>query len=334
MSARRIGICICSLLLGVVFCSTATAGIPWKFVAVGDSRGDFNGVNTPILAEIANEIVNQGADFVVFPGDLVNGGVAQTTMQSQLTTWRNTMQPVYNAGIDVYAVRGNHDLGSPAGVTAWNAVLPELPDNGPAGEQNLTYSVTHNNALVIGLDQYVASHRVNQTWLDAQLATNTQPHVFVFAHEPAFKVDHADCMDDYTANRDAFWASIENAGGRTYFTGHDHFYDHARVDGDGDPSNDIHQFVVGTAGAPLRDWTLPYNGSNSGMTVSQVYHAKQYGYLVGEIDGLNATLTWMERTGAGAYVAQESWSYKAIPEPVSVALFTVAGWLAFAIRRR
>lgn len=298
----------------VVFSLSGCAQAPWKFIVTGDSRGNDNGVNTAILSELAAEIVKKQVDFVLLSGDLVNGYVDQTALESQLNTWRNTMQPVYDAGIGVYVVRGNHDVGEPAGVTAWNKVFKgefSLPDNGPAGEKNLTYSVTHRNALIISLDQYIRLRRVNQAWLDSQLAANTRPHIFVFGHEPAFKASHEACLDDYPAERDAFWASIEKAGGRTYFCGHDHFYNHARVDDDGDPSNDIHQYIVGTAGAPLYDWLGNYDGDNSNYTVENIYHAKEYGYCLVEIDGLDVTLSWMERVGAGKYEAKEVWSYKA-----------------------
>lgn len=323
-----------AFLLFAGFSSTSLAGTSWKFITVGDSRGSDNGVNTAILGEIAAEIVNKGVDFVILPGDLVNGSANVSTMTSQLTTWRDTMQPVYSAGIDVYACRGNHEN---YGVTAWNNVFTgvySLPDNGPAGEQNLTYSVTHKNSLIIGLDQYVNLHRVNQTWLDSQLSANTNPHIFAFGHEPAFKANHSDCLDDYPVNRDVFWASLKNAGGRIYFAGHDHFYDHAHIsDGDGDAGNDIHQYIVGTGGAPFHDWSPPYDGVNSGMSIEQLYHAKQYGYVLGEIDGLNATLTWMERVSAGAYTAGEVWSYTAVPEPATAILLALGG-LALLRNRR
>jgi hypothetical protein len=107
---------------------------------------------------LATEIVSQGVDLVVFPGDLVNGYNSQEALESQLLTWRDTMQPIYDAGIGVYPVRGNHDLGSPPGTTAWNNVFSgdyALPQNGPDGELNLTYSVAHENALFLGLDEYV-----------------------------------------------------------------------------------------------------------------------------------------------------------------------------------
>jgi hypothetical protein len=301
-------------------------------VAVGDSRGSNNGVNTAILAEIASEIVRQNAEFVVFPGDLVNGYVSQTELQSQLMTWRNTMQPVYDAGIDVYPVRGNHDVGSPAGTAAWDNVFSgpyAMPGNGPVGEENITFSFEHRNVFMIGLDQYVTLRRVNQAWVDDQFEANTKPHVFAFGHEPAFKAQHSDCLDDYPANRNVFWESLEDVGARVYFCGHDHFYDHARIDdGDGDPENDLHQYIIGTAGAPLRSWSPPYDGLNSPYTVHQQYYSNQYGYVVVEIDGAEATLTWWERTSPGVYEAVgDVWSYTAVPEP-GISTIVILGMIA------
>lgn len=328
------------LVAAVLLClllSSALFAAPWRFIATGDSRGSDNGVNTVILSELATEIVSQDVDLIVFPGDLVNGGVNQEALESQLLTWRDTMQPVYDAGIGVYPVRGNHDLGSPSGDTAWNNVFSgpyALPQNGPEGELNLTYSVAHENALFLGLDQYIRSHRVNQDWVDDQLAANTRPHVFTFGHEPAFKVRHSDCLDDYPAERDAFWLSLEGAGSRAYFCGHDHFFNQARVDDDGDPDNDVHQFVVGTAGAPLYSWSGSYSGNNGDYTLENVYHAREYGYILGEIDGLSVTLTWMERISEGVYTAQHSWSYTAIPEPPLASLIVMGGILARCLLRR
>jgi hypothetical protein len=317
-------VCI-SLVLALLFptaCEEATLRqdsprAPWQFIVTGDSRSDGrnNGVNVRILGELATEIVANNVDFVLVPGDLVNGYDDQPTMQSQFNTWRKTMTPVYDAGIGVYPVRGNHDLGEPEGAHAWNKLFDYLPDNGPAGEKNLTYSFTHNNTLIIGVDQYIMENRVNQSWLDRQFAANTKPHIFVFGHEPAFQADHEDCLDDYPGARDRFWASIAKAGGRTYFCGHDHFYNHATVDDDGNPANDVHQYIVGTAGAPLYRWSPPYKGDNGNYAVEKIHHARKHGYVLVEIDGLDATLTWMQRTGPGKYQPKETFSYTAVLAP-------------------
>ena len=224
----------------VVFAASAALAFPieakadpaWRIIATGDSRGSNNGVNTAILTEIMTQILAEQPDLVLFSGDLVTGSTNSDVLISQLTNWRTIMQPVYDAGIQVLAVRGNHE--NQGNVSAWNAVFTgpyAIPGNGPPGEINVTYSLVHQTALIAGLDEYSGhTHRVNQAWLDGQFATNTRPHVFVFGHEPAFKADHTDCLDDYPADRDIFWASLADAGGRTYFCGHDHFYDHARID--------------------------------------------------------------------------------------------------------
>jgi hypothetical protein len=295
----------------------------WRFVVTGDSRddGSGDGVNDEILGEIADAIISEKADLVVFPGDLVYGYCNQTTLQTQLIKWRDTMQPLYNAGIAVYPVRGNHDVGVPAGVTAWNNVFSEsyaLPDNGPQGEVNLTYWVEHKNALVIGMDVYIETHKVNQEWLNGVLAGNTRQHVFVFTHEPAFGLNdgpgpaHDDGLYgdknppiDFTDERDEFWASLEaETGCRLYFCGHDHFYDHLKAvkKVNPDPETEVHQMIVGTAGAPLSDFTgEDYYQDSDYWTPTKIKHEKQYGYVVVQISGPKVTAVWKHRTGGGTY---------------------------------
>ena len=296
------------------------------------------------------EFTSQNVDFILFPGDLVSSmGSTPVQFEGQLRTWVQTMKPVYDANIAVYVCRGNHELGDvwshyPNPGTQpdpndnfshrWLNVFgsdsepnQKLPGNGPANEKYMTYSVTHKNAFVVCLDQYAGTrhdfaHKLNQTWLDAELTTNTKPHVFITGHEPAFRVRHNDCLDYFPAKRDVFWASIRNAGGRVYLTGHDHFYDHARVDDrDGDPNNDIHQYIIGTAGAPLYTWSPPYDGNNSDYTVEQWHHAKRYGYVLVEINDLDVTLNWVQRhtnnlSITGIYEHNEVWSYTVVPKPI------------------
>ncbi|MHC4790010.1 MAG: metallophosphoesterase family protein [Planctomycetota bacterium] len=286
------------MLLG---CLSDQAAALVRFVVTGDSWGNDNGVNTTILGEIAQATITEGADFILFTGDLTLTG-----SESQLLAWRSTMQPVYDAGIGIYPIRGNHD--ATGGKQAWDNVFAgayALPANGPSGEDNITYSFTYENIFVVGVDQYVTPHRVNQAWVDTQLAANTQPHIFVFGHEPAFKVYHMNkhCLGAYPGNRNAFWSSIAAAGGLTYFCSHGHLYDHARIDnGDGSINNDLHQFVAGTAGAPPYSGGS-YDGANSYWTPQLIFHEEGvYGYLLVEIDGPDATIIWKHRTDPNVYV--------------------------------
>jgi len=325
----------------------AIAQRPWRFILTCDSRGQNNGIQKTILSELVSEIIRQDVDLVLFPGDLVSGHSARDSaeFEAQLRTWVDIMAPVYDVDVAVYVGRGNHETADTWGayapaeidpndnyLTRWLNVfgsdldpVRKLPGNGPEGEQFMTYSVAHENALIVMLDQYDGSghkavHRVNQQWLDAQLAGNVKPHVFVAGHEAAFRAMHVDCLDNEPSQRDALWACIRKAGGRTYLCGHDHFYDHARVDdGDGDSNNDIHQFMVGTAGAPPYKWSPPYSGNNGGYNVEQLHHAERYGYILAEIEGLAATLTWMERHTndldvTGSYEPNDTWSYTVEPK--------------------
>jgi hypothetical protein len=306
---------VAGLLLGApVF----TAAQPWRIVVTGDSRGADNGVNAAILTEIVARIIAEEPDLVLFSGDLVTGSTDTSVLISQLTNWRSIMRPGYDAGIAVLAVRGNHE--NSGSVVAWNTVFSgayAMPGNGPAGEVNVTYSLLHRNAFIAGLDEYSGhTHRVNQSWLDSQFAANTRPHVFVFGHEPAFKAYHTDCLDDYPTNRNTFWASVAAAGGRTYCCGHDHFYDHTRIDDqDGNPAGDLHQLIVAAAGAPLYTFDGVYDGDNGGYVPIEQYYASQYGYVVIEIDGLQVSVIWVQRVSAGNYVDTETWGYLVTPPP-------------------
>jgi autotransporter-associated beta strand protein len=280
-----------------------TSAEPWKFVYFADTRSTTD-VNTTAVAKLANRAVAEGAKFVLVGGDLALSGSA-----ANFALWKTTMAPAYNAGIGVYPVIGNHDSND---VTAFiNAFGAALPDNGPAGEVNRTFALAYNNALVLGLDEYVGtSHTITtakQAWITKQLQQRdpaVAQQVFTFGHDPAFKVYHTDCLDDNATTRNTFINTLKIAGGRTYFCGHDHLYDHARIDdGDGNPNNDVHQYLSGAGGAPFYTG-YSYNGVNSTFTPVNVLHDEnRYGYVLVEIDGPTAKLTYKYRTGTNAYAA-------------------------------
>lgn len=315
--SKLVGILITLILIS----NTSNAQDLWRFIITGDSRGSDTGVNSVILSEIADEIVSRDVDLFLFAGDLITGnmGMGSSTLEEQLVHWLDIMSPVYDAGIGVYVIRGNHEDGNFfPDVSVWHDVMSgpyAMPNNGPANEGNLTYSVSHKNAFIAGLDQYVNENRVNQAWLDGQLAANSNPHVFVFGHLPAFRSMPRECLDSYPQKRDAFWMSLKDAGARMYFCSHDHYYDHARIDdADGDAANDLHQYIIGTAGAPLYSYPITYEGDNSSMVPVNVHRREGYGYVLVEIDGLDVSVRWMQRNtldweAEGYYDVGEVWEY-------------------------
>jgi hypothetical protein len=72
----------------------------------------------------------------------------------------------------------------------------------------------------------------------------------------------------------------------------------------------LHQFILGTAGAP---WVLLYEGQHSDPSVVDVYYSIwNYVYMIVEIDGLDVTMTTMERVWdgtPGVFSATDVFSY-------------------------
>lgn len=312
------------LLLLLVFCGCASVPStqeqfpPWKFAVVSDTQGPRKAetarpyLNEEILEKIARDIVQERPDFVLVAGDLVNGWINNggADYRAQFAAWKEIMKPVYEAGIRVYPIRGNHEDGPE------RLVLPPLPArleppegaqealkeafrqafsqdyiplNGPPGEEGLTYSFAHKNALIIGIDVFAShQHRVNQDWFDEQTASRPREHLFVYAHEPAFGVGHKDNLSFFPRERDEFWNAIGRAGGRVYFCGHDHMYNRAAVTDRA--GNAIRQIVAGTGGGSLRTWSGQYGEEE--RVRGEYDRDGLHGYVLVTVNGSEATIRW------------------------------------------
>ncbi len=295
-----------------------------RFVVAGDGRSDpkahrpedVNGVNKLITSEVAQAVIDEKAKFLLWTGDLVYGYQKNPDdFEKQLLTWREILEPVYARHIPVLACRGNHDAGSTDAWARWDKVFTgkyALPQNGPATEKNLTFFYTAGPVLAIGLDQYTQKgEAINQPWLDDVLKKHHKPFIFAFGHEPAFMDGaHKDTMDASPEKRDAFIDSLIAAGSKVFFCGHDHLYDHMVVTKDGPtPGPEFHQLVAGTAGAPFYE-EGEYTGNNTHWKLRRVKHiGNTYGYILVEIDGKKAKITFKGRTAPGKYEAMDTLEY-------------------------
>lgn len=288
---------------------------PWKFAVISDTQGNNKGernkscINDAVVRAIAHDIAKEKPDLVLVAGDLINGWFKNggVDYDTQYSNWKKAMEPVTLARIKIYPVRGNHDSGPerlalpplPAHLEPPPDTVARMketfrkhfdhnPRNGPDGEEGLTYSFVHKNALFIGLDQYAGGqHEVHQGWLDEQLAGNHQPHVFVYGHEPAFEIHHRDNLAFYPKKRDAFWNLLGRGGVQIYFCGHDHFYNRARIPDDA--GRPIRQIIAGTGGGVLRKWT----GRYADERVKEEYHnGDHHGYALVTVEGTKATILW------------------------------------------
>lgn len=298
---------------------TAAADEPtWCFVVVGDSPGSPEGASgvSPYLAYVAQAIANESpkVDFVLFPGDLIsdeNFGGTPPSLPQQYTNWLAAMAPVYDAGIPVYPVRGNHEAFTATFGLPGNDPQPFLdafakfayiPSNGPTNAHRLTYSFQHKNCLVLGLDLYVNSivlpngslfPAVDQSWVDQQLATNQLPHVFVFGHTPIVQVcnNSVIAMSNTMAKADAFFDSLVNAGCQAYFCGHDHFCNRSFLERNGQR---LCQMINGNGGAAPEVWSpgsYSSSATNCNISAQLAFHDQShFGYCVVTVSN-NSTLS-------------------------------------------
>jgi hypothetical protein len=317
-------------LLAAAFCSVTQAE-SLRIVVAGDGRADSrprpedrDGINVTITSEIARAVLKENAQVLLWTGDLVNCPRTDASrLEHQLRAWRTIMQPLYDHGVAVLPVRGNHEVRGPDPARVWSRVFSgkyALPDNGPPGEQDLTFFYLRGQALIVGLDEYAGGREtIDQSWLDRVLAEQARPFVFVYGHEPAFMDGHhKDTLDRDPAARDAFWRSLIRAGGRSYFCGHDHFYDHMTVVRAGpEPGVRMHQFTAGTAGAPFYQGS-DYAGKNPGWQLRRVKHLEKiYGYLLITVDDDTATITFKGRTAPDRFEPGDSFSYRVPSVPAT-----------------
>ena len=295
-----------------------------RFIVTGDDRWntnspraglDENGVNVTGLTRLLAAILKEKPDVMLLNGDLVGGGETEEEEASQFQTFLKVMQPAYDAGIKVLTVRGNHEMHCPNADDVWRKAMSgpyANPGNGPATEQDLTYTFTLKNCMFIALDEFKTKKPVvNQAWLDGVLKAPHPPHVFAFAHKMAFfSGNHTDGMSTVPEARDALMNSLVDAGARTVFFGHDHLYDHLSAKlPDWPEGKAIHQIVCGTAGAPFVKGK-PLNEADMSWKLTRIAHVEQkLGYCVVDVDGPKVKFTFKAETSPGIFESADSFEY-------------------------
>jgi hypothetical protein len=300
-----------------------------RFIVSGDGRSagkvskrpeDVDGLNVKLNEELSEQVLKEKAQALLFTGDLVYGHADRAGLVKMLMHWRSIYEKDYAAGVVVLPCRGNHDAGD-AGAdedAAWNEVFSgkyALPQDGPAHEKNLTFTKSIGNVLFVGLDQFTAipdKVAIDQKWFDQVLDQNKKPFVFPFAHKMAFMDGHhVDGMDSEPALRDEFWQSLIKHKVRVFLCGHDHAYDHMKVvHGGAVPGLEVHQFTAGTAGAPFVKLD-GYEGKNTVWKLTRVKSLTDHaGYLLVDVVGKKATITYKARNDQGQYEAYDTWSYQ------------------------
>lgn len=202
--------------IAVLFIFTAAYHIQaqsFSFAAMCDSRGDFGGVNKPVLDSLVNHLVNNNKEvkFLLFPGDMINGHRTDTNNTiSQYKKWKEAMAPVYKSPNMVWPyiwpMVGNHELQNRADERIFKREFPDVFNNGPDDEKGLTYSFDYNSVHFIAIntnrwdfgnpddtsDDKRDHHYVkNLDWLEKDIKAaiaKKAKYIFVMGHEQPFPI--------------------------------------------------------------------------------------------------------------------------------------------------
>ncbi len=299
----------------------------WKFAYMSDNKDAVHpaGVNLAAVGRIAADMRSQGVSLVLVGGDLIDGrGLNTSGLNDQYAAWFGAMAPVYDAGIQVYAVPGNHEYWGDTAAScdaAWaQSVTPNLPlpraDNPVfAGRE---YAFTHRNALFIGLDQNQFErgaapfyYRGNDVlWVREQLQArnaDTHPHAFVFGHMPMFMTSFAWTDAGFKANREEAWDALGAFGVQIYFTGHSHLYARGTAT-TADGRYAFRQMIAGSAGAGFEPWNGAFNEST--RIAMEAWNNTMEGYALVTVQAKNVQVEWRSYDpGSGLFKTGDSFSY-------------------------
>lgn len=203
---------------------------PFRFAVMSDSRSALGGAehmtegsNHKILREFTREAFKLGADFILFPGDLISGyTTARREFEIQLEAWKRATGPVH-AYIPIIAGMGNHELylTQKQGGPRYDVDTPDStedifaaefvnPTNGPPPEREgappyseNVFSFDYGKVHVVSVNtNYWISTRPGDThnreghimdgqmaWIEADIQDARErgaSFIFVFTHEPGF----------------------------------------------------------------------------------------------------------------------------------------------------
>jgi 3',5'-cyclic AMP phosphodiesterase CpdA len=223
--AGRARIFILVLFLSFFFTGLAQKAsfADFKFAVAGDSRGDENGINEPVLRKVLSGAAGSGARFLVFVGDMITGSRDNHEHRKRLFRWRSIAEEY---DIPVYVVTGNHEI-EDGNSEGFIREAFDMPLNGPPEAKELVYYFDYGNArfIVLDTDRYKNFHRVDNEqagWLDGILNSGGHRLVFVFGHEPAFPVSAhiKGSLDRYADSRDRLSDIFKKGGVSAYSCGH------------------------------------------------------------------------------------------------------------------
>lgn len=169
-----------------------------QFVLYGDACSGVPGALHEQTFASVNSVVRRlqpQPEFIVFTGDEVIGLTAdQAELEAQWQHWlKNEMAWLDRNKTPIWHCTGNHTTYNQMSERVFREAL-ELPQNGPSGQEGLSYWVRRDDVLMVfvhtlwsglGGEAYVEAN-----WLEQTLRSHADAnHKFVVGHHPAFPVN-------------------------------------------------------------------------------------------------------------------------------------------------
>lgn len=260
----------------------------WQFGLMCDTQwgpnadGENPGTIAGGLQRMINErMIEAGVDFVIQVGDNVdreddraNGDQSRRTLPIK----GELVQPLYDAGIGFYSLRGNHESSKTA-AQEFPAVFPQNLGEGAnplAGATNfsspseqlrgLSYSFDVKNVRIIMLDQFTRPDGASGTildqldWIEERIQSrDAGMHCIVAGHKNLIGGNHVDCLfgANPASNPEAvsrFLRMCDEGGVAFVWGGHDHHHKRSLVEKDGFA---VEQLIAGSDSAKFYTPSVP-----------------------------------------------------------------------------
>jgi hypothetical protein len=200
---------------------------PFTFLYLGDSQGSNSLFSRVIRKAFRSE---QDAAFMIFSGDLVDGGTGGILQDDEWAEWYNAAGFI-TAEVPVAPVPGNHEYYNPFERQRrelnryWRPGFT-LPENGPAGLEETAYTFDYQGVRFIFIDSDEMlrndDYAMEQTsWVEKMLQDNQCRWTIMTFHHPLFSTYE---MRDNKKIRDLLKPLIDTYHVDMVLTGHDHTY--------------------------------------------------------------------------------------------------------------
>jgi hypothetical protein len=203
-----------------------------QFVIYADScSGVPNALHERTFAAV-NAVVRRldpQPEFILFPGDEIIGLTNDPdTLRAQWEHWFNTeMSWLDRHQVPLWHTTGNHTTYNTMSETVFREML-KLPDNGPPGQQGLSYWVRRDDLLMVFVHTLWSGlggeGHVEMEWLEATLQQHRDSrHKLVLGHHPVYPVNgyagsyQREIGHEYS---DRFWSILVGADVTAYVCSH------------------------------------------------------------------------------------------------------------------